>query len=575
MQPLHFKFVPVVNDQHTAARAYFLCVIGMLFVESMIRLLPALAYLLSRRKHGNSTCEPRPRNHWTISVWIHKLLTLPSPIPFITNHTVASLIRCLIFTGLNVLWGWNRIRYTTDYQLYGWLTIANAGLTLLLPTRTNLLSIIARIPSPVLLMYHRWAGTATLVHATLHFSLTAQHHIRTEQFDTVLENARIRVGILGWTVLAIMFLTSIRILRRRTFELFYYTHFLFLVFIAAAFYHAAYTSEFILPGLILWAVDRVVRFAYNFRAIKLTSVTHYSAGDVTKLKFEGMRTTSPGQIAWLQIPGVSALNWHPFTIASAPSKDRAGTMAIRSLGGYTKKVMNLAVEATAAGADHTEQRCTAGSTSHLTMTNNEKNTPPTQTELPATAVSIKIRLDGPYGVCRLPYFHLPIVVLVAGGIGITPAISIASHIVNIHVEAAKGSSSKHHQHIHLLWTVKDARHVAWFEDELTSLASQSAGLLLLTIDIDIYVTGGALQEENELDGGPGEIYKYQGPGTVYKGRRPNITEWFRSIKESRPGLDAAVNLCGPRALTRAARNAAARTSSRDGLFFVEEEEFEF
>ncbi|KAK4214361.1 superoxide-generating NADPH oxidase heavy chain subunit A [Rhypophila decipiens] len=550
MQPLHFKFVPVVNDQHTAARAYFLCVIGMLLVESMIRLLPALAHLLSRRKHaGNSTYEPHPRNHWTISVWIHKLLTLPSPIPFITDHTVASLIRCLIFTGLNVLWGWNRIRYTTDYQLYGWLTIANAGLTLLLPTRTNLLSIVARIPSPVLLMYHRWAGTATLVHATLHFSLTAQHYIRTEQFDTVLENARIRVGILGWAVLAVMFLTSIRILRRRTFELFYYTHFLFLVFVAAAFYHAAYTSEFILPGLILWAVDRLVRFAYNFRAIKLTSVTHYSAGQVTKLKFEGMKTTSPGQIAWLQIPGISALNWHPFTIASAPGKQKTGTIAIRSLGGYTKKVMNLAVEATAAGAD--------------------------RTELAASAASLKIRLDGPYGVGRLCYSQFPVVVLVAGGIGITPAMSIASHIVNVHAEAEKSSSSKYHQHIHLLWTIKDARHLAWFEDELTSLASQSKGLLLLTIDIDIYITGGGLQEENELEGGPGGIYKYQGPGPVHKGRRPNLTEWFKSIKETRPGLDAAVNLCGPRALTRAGRHAAARTSSRDGLFFVEEEEFEF
>ncbi|KAM7202695.1 superoxide-generating NADPH oxidase heavy chain subunit A [Rhypophila sp. PSN 637] len=561
MQPLHFKFVPVVNDQHTAARAYFLCVIGMLLVESMIRL-----------------------NHWTVSVWIHKLLTLPSPIPFITNHTVASLIRCLIFTGLNVLWGWNRNRYSTDYQLYGWLTIANAGLTLLLPTRTNLLSIIARIPSPVLLVYHRWAGTATLVHATLHFSLTAQHYIRTKQFDTVLKNARIRVGILGWAVLAVMFLTSIRILRRRTFELFYYTHFLFLVFIAAAFYHAAYTSEFILPGLILWAVDRVVRFAYNFRAIKLTSVTQYSAGHVTKLKFEGMRTTSPGQIAWLQIPGVSALNWHPFTIASAPSMDKAGTIAIRSLGGYTKAVMNLAVEATAAASDRANEGC-GTSSSHLAITtegssssNTKNDSRTTQTELAASAASpLKIRLDGPYGVGRLCYPQFPVVVLVAGGIGITPAMSIASHIVSTHAEAAKNNWTRHHQHIHLLWTVKDARHLAWFQDELCSLVSTTAELPLLTIDIAIYVTSGGpsiSSQETELDG-RGEKSKYQGPGTVYRGRRPSLTEWFGSIKETRSGVDAAVNLCGPRALTRAARKAAARTSSRDGLFFVEEEGFEF
>jgi len=39
----------IIEDQYTAARAYFLCVIGLLFFESALR-LPL--YLISLRRRG-------------------------------------------------------------------------------------------------------------------------------------------------------------------------------------------------------------------------------------------------------------------------------------------------------------------------------------------------------------------------------------------------------------------------------------------------------------------------------------------------------------------------------------------
>ncbi|KXX76277.1 Superoxide-generating NADPH oxidase heavy chain subunit A [Madurella mycetomatis] len=489
---------------------------------------------------------PNPQNHWAPYVWLHKLLTLPSLAPFLTQHTVPSILRCLIFTGLNVFWGWNRIRYTTDYQLYGWLTIANAGLALLLPTRTNLFAVVARIPSSILLMYHRWAGVTAVVHATLHFGLTAQHYVRTNQFDTVLENARIRVGIMAWAALTLMFMTSLRILRRRAFEVFYYAHFLFLVFVGGAFYHATYATEFILPGLILWAIDRLIRFCYNFRSIVLESVTHY-AGDVTKLKFRGAKTASAGQIAWVQIPSISLANWHPFTIASGP-REEVGTIAIRALGGYTKNVQQMAVDGDMVihGDASAQQTVLAG--------------------------QVKIRLDGPYGVGRIQWARYPVVVLVAGGIGITPGISIASYIIKNAASAGVGSNRRG-WHLHLLWSLSDIAHVRWFGEELKNLSElASRPDVPVSFDISIHVTKAVVtnQEEHDIE----NIMKYEGPGRVREGR-PNVMQWFQDIKTIRAGLDAAVNLCGPRSLVDDGRKAAARVSGRDGLFHVEEETFEF
>ncbi|KAK1750989.1 ferredoxin reductase [Echria macrotheca] len=550
MQPLHYAFRPVISDQHTAARAYFLCVLAMLFIESMLR-VPT--YLLSLWKRGNVTPR-RSRPHWAPYVWLHSFLVRPSPAPVLTDHHVALLIRCLVFIGLNVLFGWNRIRYSTDYQIYGWLTIANGGLALLLPTRgTNLFSLVARIPAPILLAYHRWAGVATVVHASMHFGLTVTNYVATNQFDVVVQNTRIRIGIMAWTALALIFLTSLRIVRRRAFEVFAYTHFLFLVFVAGGLYHAAYGPEFLLPGLILWALDRFWRLCYSFkvRQIRVRSITHYPAafgGDVVKIQLEGrgVAASLPAQMAWIQIPGLSALNWHPFTIASPPEDHQTATFAIRGLGGYTKEIHKVAGQ-----------------------------------EGMMDSAALKIRVDGPYGVGRLQWARYPIVALVAGGIGITPAISIASHMVKRAVGKPSPHTAGGQWRVYLLWTVGDIRDVRWFVPELKELAAlTSRPDVPVTLSVLIHVTDRRKKAGNddvgrwEYEMEEEQTMEYSGPGDIMQGR-PDIVEWVKNIREKNPGLDVAMSVCGPQPLKNAGRTAAARASNRDGLVFVEEEVFEF
>ncbi|CAN0514195.1 unnamed protein product, partial [Discosporangium mesarthrocarpum] len=42
-----------------------------------------------------------------------------------------------------------------------------------------------------------------------------------------------------------------------------------------------------------------------------------------------------------------------------------------------------------------------------------------------------VRLDGPYGVCRVPFRAYDTVVMFAGGIGVTPMLSIVRDILHV------------------------------------------------------------------------------------------------------------------------------------------------
>jgi predicted ferric reductase len=415
--------------------------------------------------------------------------------------------------------------------------------------RNNAFATVARVPTTVLLMYHRWTGRAAVIHSTVHFAMVTRPWLTTNDAVEHFHHRFIQVGMVGWCSLCIIAITSVSLIRRRCFEAFYYTHFVFLAFVIGAMIHVRHGGpEFLLPGLILWGIDRLIRFRYNFRSTHIVETAQYEGG-VTKLKVRGIPSLHPCKIVWIQIPSVCFWDWHPFTVASVGT-DNEITVAIRGLGGYTRAVQ------------------TAVDVAQQFSVNSEEST------------SLRVRVDGPYGVGRLQWGLYPLTVLIAGGIGITPGISIAAYIMQRASRPAGEPTACPPWHIHLVWIVKHREHIKWFAEELKALADlASVPTVRATFDLTIHITqestpdsdGTSVKDEKGLH--IAETYGYDGPGRLVLGR-PDILQLFNNLRQRYMNLDAAVNVCGPGELVSAVRTAAAKWSRPSGVFYVEDEAFE-
>ena len=160
-----------------------------------------------------------------------------------------------------------------------------------------------------------------------------------------------------------------------------------------------------------------------FRALRKTTVTHIFAhpertlhphlwrvandSGVIEIRFKkpSLKYMS-GHWLWLQVPSVSHLQWHPFTITSSPTQDYV-SLHIRCVGDWTD-----ALAQRVGMTQEVEDSCKTNNTKML---------------LPA-GEDLKIRVDGPFGAPAELVYREQAAVCVGAGIGITPWASVLKDI---------------------------------------------------------------------------------------------------------------------------------------------------
>jgi len=209
------------------------------------------------------------------------------------------------------------------------------------------------------------------------------------------------IQIVWWSMLVCMGGFALNVIRRKNFELFYYTHHMYMAIYIGSLWHANNLWYFLISGLGIWFTDRLIRFSRGCSVVgglKVAPVGHATDANygITEVEITTIDGLAPmyeaGQYAFINIPEISTLQWHPFTIASGPSE---GVMRfyIKAMGPdtWTHNLHQLACASQHSGT------------------------------LPL------INVDSPYGL-GIEWGRYKRLVMIFGGIGVTPGLSILNEL---------------------------------------------------------------------------------------------------------------------------------------------------
>ncbi|KAJ2636937.1 hypothetical protein GGF40_002695 [Coemansia sp. RSA 1286] len=471
------------------------------------------------------------------------------------------------------------------------------------------------------------------------------------------------LGKTGHAILFLMFflfITVIPVIRRRFHEVFYWMHHLFVPITILIFVHGSATSfqwYLIGPGSI-YIIDRLYRFCRSrFRHPRILSIIQHPS-NVIEIKIErrGMKF-EVGQYVYLNIPSISRLEWHPFTLTSAPEEDEL-SVHIWVAGDWTRRLVQMfqgcAIRTLDTSSNYestagkfkddmymqpeklTDSRMT-GLTEKLTDAKNIPNDPTNMGTLKALAdqellmqslrsendpmttlprpgttrgngrsrglsnasshqykpwahggrnsvvlldrmppeiefrnsdnfihadpVRIaddqplmhlpKIRVDGPYGAPTQQVFDFEHVVLIGGGIGVTPMSSV---LKSLYYQLTQMTQQRRIKKVYFLWVCRDIQSLEWFQDLLLALDEEDIGDIL---EIRTYLTGQLSVEQirnialYQDPNGPDAITGLHRSPTYYG--RPNFDTIFENIGMRTPGADIGVFFCGPKPMGRSLR----------------------
>ncbi|KAM4106701.1 hypothetical protein ACB094_04G085500 [Castanea mollissima] len=230
-------------------------------------------------------------------------------------------------------------------------------------------------------------------------------------------------GVISLAIGLIMWMTSLHPVRKKKFELFFYTHQLYVIFVV---FLALHVGHFIFGvsagGIFLFILDRFLRICQSRKIVDIISIKCLPCGTVELMlsKPANLRYNALSFI-FLQVRELSWLQWHPFSVSSCPLDGKYHlSVLIKVIGKWTENLRGNILNSSRADL-------------HLR---------------PQTKITASV--EGPYGH-ELPY-HLMYenLILVAGGIGISPFLAILSDILH---RTREGKPCLP-QNIIIVWAVK-------------------------------------------------------------------------------------------------------------------------
>ncbi|CAM8977450.1 unnamed protein product [Rhodiola kirilowii] len=237
-------------------------------------------------------------------------------------------------------------------------------------------------------------------------------------------------------------------IRQNMFELFFYTHYLYIVFVVFFALHlGAYFTCMTLPGFYLFVIDRYLRLLQSQQNVKLISarVLPCESVELNFAKSPGLKYP-PTSCMFVKVPCVSRLQWHPFTVCSnSDLEEDIISVLIKSEGSWTRKLNQML-------------------SAHPSIEH------------------LQVSVEGPYGPESSDFFRHNTLVMVSGGSGIAPFISIIRGLIHA------ASNARNTPKAILISAFKSSSELEMLDLLLPLSARSPSALSNLDIQIEAYVT---------------------------------------------------------------------------------------
>ncbi|KAL4232868.1 hypothetical protein ACF0H5_007555 [Mactra antiquata] len=385
---------------------------------------------------------------------------------------------------------------------------------------------------------------------------------KTTIFNIVFATIPGITGILMVFILLILFLTSLQFVRQRVFNVFWYSHRLFILLYVVMMIHGykgplrkQLNIEYHRPGCIqttdnitdsqnstitgmvnnvtyiepsvtswnttcieapkfghiecqtwLWLCVPVLLYCCDilYRLVRRSTSLHISTAksickDIVEISLNvDNLQLTAGQYVFINCSTISLLEWHPFSVVQVPTKTNG-------------HILKLWIKS---AGDWTEQ-FTKKVMPQDSILFNEENLPVSYPE---------VKVDGPYCSSMEHISQYKVAVCIAGGVGITPFIS---HLIYLE----ENNVNTEIQYIYLHCIVRDKTLL----DNITSIVQHCSYKLghSMRIKYDIYYTGDE------------KFYKHTTDVESFHTGRPSFNKIFKDIRQHQRKNTIGVFVCGP------------------------------
>lgn len=381
-------------------------------------------------------------------------------------------------------------------------------------------------------------------------------------------------SLTGWFLLLIILIMGLAYPFSRSlgrFELFYYTHLLYIPFWGLLAIHARHFWLWFLVPFTIFLIEAIIRLKRL-----LTNLT--STGKTQIVKAEPLPSNvihlvikrppsfefNPGDWVYVLIPQIAKYEWHPFTISSAPEEEGVISLHIRAVGEWTRSLKCFFDNLT--HRNHLERFIKSGQFSISMDQFGGQAHRHSIAQITRDMPNITIFLDGPYGSPSSQIFGSEHAVLIATGIGVTPFASILQSIVH-HYEKRRQKCPTcacefldnrppivcKLKKVDFVWINRDQKSFEWFIKLLACLELTQSSLTPQERFLDIHIHLTAMEPAQiKTMGLQLALYLIHekdnkdlvtGLKTRTKAGRPNWDEFFAKIEEQKRGK-VSVFFCG-------------------------------